>query len=194
MADGVAHVLVSDAHFARQTRHEVAPAHEVFERHAVGRDGGDGDFRLFGAFVSDEHLEFVAHMADYVGIEFIARDAHVARIHEAAEGDDADVRRAAADIDYHIAARLVDGQFDTDSGCQRFLNDVHLARACGARRVTHGAYFHGRNPRRDAHDHAGAQELRMSRLRLPYQVREHLRGHFKFGNNAVYDGLDGLNV
>src|SRR3989344_624028 len=194
MADGVAHVLVGDAHFARQARHEVAPAHEVLERHSAGCDGGDGDFRLFGAFVADEHLEFVAHMADDVGVEFVARDAHVARIHEAAERDDADVRRATADIDYHVAARLVDGQLDTDSRSHRFFDDVDFARARRPGGVAHCAHFHGCNSRRDTDDDTRPQKFRVSRLRLPYQVREHFGGHLEIGNDAVYDGLDRLDV
>jgi hypothetical protein len=46
---------------------------------------------------------------------------------DAAEGDDGDLARAAADVDDHVPGRLGDWQAGADRGCHRLFDQVRLA-------------------------------------------------------------------
>ena len=62
-------------------------------------------------------------------VELVAADADRLAGDDAAEGDDGDLGRATADVDDHVAGRLVDRQAGTDRRGHRLLDDVDLAGA-----------------------------------------------------------------
>src|SRR3989344_900101 len=107
MADCIPYILVGNNNFPRETRHEIAPAHDCLKRLAARRYRRDCNLDFLGAFFSDKHFKFVAHMTHDIGVEFVSRDTHVARVHETSEGYDTDVRRPATDVDDHASLRLM---------------------------------------------------------------------------------------
>ena len=77
---------------------------------------------------------------------------------DAAERDDGDLGRAAADVDDHVPGRLGDGQAGADRGRHRLLDQVGLARAGRERRLLDRALLDAGDARRDADDDARVRE------------------------------------
>src|SRR5690606_10863675 len=61
---------------------------------------------LLGCPVTDQEVEAVTHVADYLVVEGVAGDAQRVGDHDASKADDGDVGGAAADVDRHGADRL----------------------------------------------------------------------------------------
>src|SRR3989344_2379685 len=134
MADGVSHVRVRNDYLAREPCYDVAAARDGFEPFSGRCDGRDSYFYFFGGFAAYDELELVPCMTNDVCIKTISCDAHVPRINDTAEAYNADVGRAAADVDDHAPAGLMNGKFDPNRRRERFLDDVHFARAPPPRR------------------------------------------------------------
>src|SRR3989338_6379466 len=124
VADCIPNILVGDKNLAREARHDVAATNDRFDAVPARCYGRDRYLELFRRFLANEHFELVADVRDDIGVEFVACYAHVARAHESAERDDADVRRTPADIDNHAASRLEHGKLDADSGRHRLFEDM----------------------------------------------------------------------
>ena len=77
-----------------------------------------------------------------------AADAHRLERDDAAERDHRDLGRPAADVDDHVAERLVDRQRRADRRRHRLLDEVRLRRAGAPRRFEHGALLDVRDRRR----------------------------------------------
>src|SRR5690606_26795140 len=89
---------------------------------------GGTDFLLdqLGRLFADQHAVVAADVVDDGFVELVAADAHAAFIDHAAQRDDADFGRAAADVDHHGTGRFGDRQTGTDCGSHRFLDQIDL--------------------------------------------------------------------
>ena len=74
----------------------------------IGGNGGDAIFLLdaFSGAFTDQQIVMAAHVGNDGFVPLVTTDAHGAGIDHAAERDDADFGRAAADIDNHRATRF----------------------------------------------------------------------------------------
>ena len=122
-------------------------------------------------------------------VHLVAADAEALRDDDAAERDDCDLARAAADVDDHVPGRLGDGQPGADRGRHRLLDQVGLARAGGERRLLDGALLDAGHARGDADDDARVREAVL--VHLLDEVAEHLLGHVEVGDDAVLERADG---
>ena len=81
------------------------------DRHALAVRLGDGAARILldrlGARRTDQEIVFEADIVDDRLVERVAGAAHRARIEHASHGEHGDIGGAAADVDNHGAARLV---------------------------------------------------------------------------------------
>ena len=157
-------------------------------------DRSDGYLYLFGALFADQHFKFVANMAHDICIEFVAGDAHVARVDKPAHAHDPDIRGTSADIYHHVPRRFMDRQFDADRGREWLFYHVHFACAGSACGVAHGAYFDRSDSRRHADHHARTEQCFVSRLRFIDEIREHLRCHLEIRYDTIYDRFQCLNM
>ena len=102
---------------------------------------------------------------------------------------DGDVGRAAADIDHHGPARLVDRQPGAERGGDRLLDQIHLAGAGRHRGLVDRAPLDGRSAGRHADQDARAKEAE-HRLRAPDELAQHLLGRHEIGDDAVAQRAD----
>ena len=85
------------------------------------------DLDLFGRAIADHHVVLLAHVVGDRLVEAVAADAHGARDDDAAERDDGDLARAAADVDDQVARRPGDGHVGADRRRQRLFDQIRLA-------------------------------------------------------------------
>ena len=97
------------------------------------------------------------------GVDVEPADADGLERDDAAERDHRHLARATADVDDHVAERLVDRQRRADGGGHRLLDEVGLRRAGAPRRLEHGALLDVRDGGRHADEHTGAVEPRDTR-------------------------------
>ena len=126
----------------------------------------------------------LSHIADHRLVKVITRDLNRSRDDGAAEGDDGDIRGAAADVDNHVAAGLRNVDARTDCRRDRLLNDRDFLRARLVGCVLDGLSLDlgrtGRNADRDARAEQG-----LLADRLVDKVLEHLLGHGVIRDDAV---------
>ena len=116
-------------------------------------------------------------------VHLVAADADRGRDHDAAQGDDRDLGRAAADVDDHAAGGLLDREIGADRGGHRLV-DQH--RPPGARRLgrlADRALLHLRDPARHAEDDARRRHAPAERLLD--EVVQHRLGHLEVRDHAV---------
>ena len=112
---------------------------------AVVRGGGaDGQLHRLGGALADGHAVAVAHVVLDGGVEVEAPAAQRLHGHDAAQGNDGHLRRAPADVDDHVAHRLVDREPGPDGRRHRLLNEEAGRCAGPARRLLHGTPLHPR--------------------------------------------------
>ena len=87
------------------------------------------DLEVLGAALPEQQRVLALDVADERLVDLVAADAHGARGDDAAEADDGDVGGAAADVDDHRGAGLLDRQAGADRGRHRLLDDVDPAGA-----------------------------------------------------------------
>ena len=97
-------------------------------------------------------------VADERLIEFVPGDLDRFGHDHAAERDDRDVRRTAADVEDHMASGRGDVDPGTDGGSDRLLDEVGPFRARLCSRVHHGAFLHLRNAAWHADDDARLED------------------------------------
>ena len=107
--------------------------------------------------------------------------------------DDGDVGGAAADVDHHVARRLLDRQAGADRRRHRLLDQVHLAGLGAVGAVLDRALLHlgdlGRHADDDPRPHPDRPVVR-----LLDEVGQHLLGDVEVGDDAVLHRLDGDDV
>ncbi len=122
MASRISSVVVTIG--LRQAGDEVAAAdlgvQLLLER--AGRTQGDLD--LLGRALAEGQAVLLLDELDDRLVELVAADAHRLAGDDAAEGDDRHLGGAAADVDDHVAGRLVDGQAGADGRGHGLLDDV----------------------------------------------------------------------
>ena len=156
LLDRAAHLLGHEQDRLRQARHEVAAAHLGLEL-VVDRAGrADRELDLLGGALADGDAVLPPHVRLDRGVDVERPDAHRFERDDAAERDHRDLGGAAADVDDHVAHRLVDRQPGADRGRHRLLDQVGLRGAGPARGFEHRALLDVRDRRRHADEHARA--------------------------------------
>ena len=119
-------MVVLHAHLARKAARIIAAAdrhlHALVERNR----GTDRDLGKLRRRLADRQMELVAHVTDDVLVELVARHLERARNDGAAQRNDGDVRRAAADVDDHARRRRHDRQAGAERGRRRRFHQIYL--------------------------------------------------------------------
>ena len=121
-------------------------------------------------------------------VEVVAAHPQRARDHDPAQGDHRHLAGAAAHVDHHVGARLVDLQARPDGRRQRLLDQVHRARSGGHGGLREGAALHVGDARGRAHDQARVREA--AAVHPADEVTQHLLGHLEVGDHAVSQRAD----
>ena len=106
-----------------------------------------------------------------------------------------DLRRAAADVDDHVAFRSLDVETGAQRRGHRLVDHVDLAAAGMLGGVAHGADFDVGRTRRNADHHTqrGGEETARSLDFLDHAAQHQLRG-VEVGDHAVFERTDGFDV
>ena len=140
---------------------------------------------MFGGALADEHIVLSSDVADYRLIHFVTGDFYRFRNDDAAERDDRNVGRSAADVDYHATGRAGNVDAGSDSGGKRFFNKESLARAGLIRGVDDGSLLDLGYAARNA-DHNSRLEEHIS-AGAANEVLKHFERHFVLAYNAVFE-------
>src|SRR5688572_23511360 len=159
--------------------------------HLLARVGrADLDLDALGSRLADQDAVVAAHVVGDRLVEAVAADAHRLRVDDAVQRDDGDLGRAAADVEHHRAARLVDRQAPAERGRQRFRDDVDAARARALRRLLDRALLDLRRPEGLADQHARRGAQPAVAVHLGDEVLQHPLGVGEVGDDAVLHGPD----
>src|SRR5581483_10380023 len=179
---------------ARHARGQVSPD-DVDLLHFVARERrADLDLDALGGGFADEHVVLTADVRDDRLVELVAADAHRLGVDDAAERDDRDFGRTAADVEDHRAARLGDRDAGAHRGGDRLFDHVDLARAGVLDRLADGASLDLGRAVGDADDHAGHRLQHAALLHLADEVLQHLLGDGEVGDDAVTQRADAGDV
>src|SRR5581483_6659879 len=110
---------------------------------------------------------------------------------DAAQGNDGDFGRAAADVDDHGADRFFDREARPDRGRHRFFDRVGFARPGRERRVFGGPFFDFGDAGGNADDDAGMGSQEALQMDLADEVMEHHLDGVEIGDDAVFERTDG---
>jgi hypothetical protein len=120
----------------------------------VGRT--DRHLDLLGGALADGDAVLAPHVVLDRRVDVERADAHRFERHDATEADDRGLARAAADVDDHVADRLVDGQVGADGGRHRLFDQVGVGGAGTPGGVGDGAPLDLGDGRGHADDDLGA--------------------------------------
>ena len=190
LQQSLAHILGVDDDVLGQAVHQIAALdlHGHFGVQGVSR--ADLDLDLLSSALTDEQVVLALDERDDGLVEHVACHPDAAGRHDAAQRDDGDLGRAAADVHDHAAGGLADGQACTDGRSHGLLDDGDLAGTSLQGRLTHRAALDFRHAGRDADDHAGAGEHAVA-AGLLQEVLQQIGRDVKVRNNAVLQGADG---
>src|SRR5207237_10538986 len=152
-----ADLLRGEDHRLRQAGQHVAAAYLRLDLVTEVEGGADLELDLLGCLLADPQLVLALDVADDRLVHLVAADAQRLRDDDAAERDDRDLGRAAADVDDHVPGRLGDGQPGPDRGRHRLLDQVRLSRAGRERRLFDRALLDAGDARGDADGDAWAR-------------------------------------
>src|SRR5690606_9763070 len=102
---------------------------------------------------------FLLDVVDDCEVELVAADTDRHARDDAAQGDHGDLGGATADVDDHVAGRLVHGEPGADRGGHGLLDDVNLARPGRVPRVLDRALLDAGDARGHADNQAGLGEV-----------------------------------
>ena len=122
LLDRAPHLFGHEHDRLRQPRHEVAAAHLGLEVVVERPRRADRELDLLGGALTDRDAVLAAHVALDRGVDVERADAQRLERDDTAERDDRDLGRAAADVDHHVAHRLVDREPGADRGGHRLLD------------------------------------------------------------------------
>ncbi len=177
----------------RQAADQIAAADLGGELLLQGPGRAEGDLDLLAGALAEGQRVLLLHELDDRVVELVAGDTDRLAGHDATEGDDRDLGRAAADVDDHVAGGLLHGEAGTDGRGHGLLDDVGgLAGAGVLGGLLHGPLLHAGDARGDADHHAGLGEA--AAVHLVDEVAEHLLAHLEVGDDAVLQRPDGLDV
>ena len=193
LGERLADVLGRELDRARQTGHEVAAADVGGELFLQWPCRAHLDLDLLGRAVTDRQRVLLLDVLQHSVVEFVAGDADRLRRDDAAQRDHGHLGGAAADVDDHVAARLVDRQIGADRGSHRLFDDVdRLAGAGVLGSVLHRALLDAGDAGRHTDDHAWLGPL--AGVHLLDEVAQHLLAHFEVGDDTVFQRTDRLDV
>jgi hypothetical protein len=112
---------------------------------------------------------------------------------DARERDDRDLRRAAADVDDEMPARLLDGEAGADRGRHRLLHEVDRLRPRLHRRLAHGPSLHLRGARAHTDDDARPEEA-VAGLNARDELLQHRLRDLEVRDDAVAQRSHHLDV
>ena len=188
LVDRLAHLFGREHDGLGHAAHEVAAAHLGLVL-VVGREHrADGELHLLGGALTDGEAVLAAHVALDGGVDVERADPDRFERDDTAEGDDRDLAGATADVDDHVAERLVDRERRADGGRHGLLDEEGLRRARTARRLEHRALLDVGDGRRHADQHPGALQPRDARA-LEQHADEALRD-LEVGDGAAAQRTD----
>ena len=116
LLEGRPHLLGCEHDDLRPPRGDFAPSDlgPLFTR--IGKRGTDGVFDRLGRSLADGDTVHVTHVGLNGRVEVEAPTAQRPHRHHTTEGDDGHFRGSPADVDHHVAHRLVNGQTGADGG------------------------------------------------------------------------------
>src|SRR5690606_6533546 len=167
--------------------------HRPLFRQSKGR--ANADFDSFGHPLADEQVILVARVGNNILVHLVAGHANGAANDNASHGENGDLRRAAADVHNHAAARFDDWQPGANSCSHWLLDEISLARTGRDGGVVDGALLDLGYATGHADDHAGARKGHQHLLvSLADEIFQHRLGDLKLGDHAVAQGTDGDDI
>src|SRR5688572_944494 len=166
-------------------------------RHALGEVAAlDGHLAHLLSRVgrADHDAVVAAHVVGDRLVEAVAADSHRFRVDDAVQRDDGDLGCAAADVEHHGAARLVDRQAGADRGRHWFRDHVDAARARALRRLLDRALLDLRGTEGHADQHARRRTQPAVTVHLGDEVLQHPLGVSEVGDDAVLHRPDRRDV
>src|SRR5215218_3455494 len=191
LLDRFANLARMHAHRLRDAGDEVASLHFHLALLTHGRGAADLDLDLLGRRLADEQVVVLAHELHDRHVELVATCADRRVAHDARQRDHGDLRRAAADVDHHVARRGLHRQSHADRRRHRLGDHEDLLGSGAERRVAHRTLLHLGDPARHANDHA---RLHLEDVVVDDELQEvaqHLLGHVEVGDDAVLHRPDG---
>src|SRR5215207_7095133 len=191
LLDRFADLARVDTHRLRDAGDEIASLHFHLALLTHGCGAADLDLDLLGRRLADEQVVVLAHELHDRHVELVATGADRRVAHDPRQRDHGDLRRAAADVDHHVARRRLHGQSHADRRRHRLGDHEDLFRSGAERRVAHRALLHFGDTARHAHDHA---RLHLEDVIVDDELQEvaqHLLGHVEVGDHAVLHRPDG---
>ena len=129
-----------------------------------------------------------------VGREIVAGHFDGVVRHDAAHGDDGNLRGAATDVDHHVAFGRIDIEADADGRGHGFEDEVDVTSAGMLGRVAHGTEFHFGRSGRHTDDHAdrGGEEASAG-VDHADESAHHLFASVEVGNDAIVERTNHAN-
>ncbi len=158
----------------------------------VGR--ADLDLDALGGRLADQDAVVAAHVIRDRLVEAVAADAHRLGVDDAVQRDHGDLGGAAADVEHHRTARLVDRQARADRGRHRFRDDVDAARARALGRLLDRAALDLGRAEWHADQHARRRAEPAVAVHLADEVLQHALGVGEVGDDAVLHRAHGGDV
>ncbi len=142
---------------------------------------------MLGRLVAYEQVVGLLDVLDDHLVHLVPPDTYRDVRHDAVQGYDGDLGRAAADVDDHVSRGLVDGEPHTDRCGDGFRDEVDIPRPRVLRRVGNGPPFDLGDSGRDTDDYPGAYEETLL-LRFPDELTQHHLGDLEIGDDTVLHG------
>ena len=177
---------------ARQAGHQAAALdlHDLLLGARI--DAADGLFDLLRRALTDERVVLAAHIFDDRLVELVARDLDRGGLDDAAERDDRDVGRAAADVSDQIAVRPADVETRADGRRDRLLDEEHALRTGLRAGVDDRTLLDLGDDRGHADDDVRLEQAEA--LYLADELLDHQLGHLVVRNDALAQRTDGDDV
>src|SRR3989338_517130 len=124
-------------------------------------------------------------MLDYSVVHLVAADADRFRVDDVGERHDSHLRRAAADIDYHVPCGFLYRKAYTDRSGYRLLDQIYLAGACPLGRIFDCALLYFGYAGRYSDDHAGSDQ-NSPIMDLINKITEHRLRYLEISDHSVF--------
>ena len=142
--------------------------------------------------LTDERVVLAAHIFDDRLVELVARNLDRGGLDDAAERDDRDVGRAAADVNDQIAVRPADVETRADGRRNRLLDEEHALRTGLRAGVDDRTFLDLGDDRGHADDDVRLEQAEA--LYLADELLDHQLGHLVVRNDALAQRTDGDDV
>jgi hypothetical protein len=153
---------------------------------SVGPGRADGDLDLLGGALADRDAVLAADVALDGGVDVEGPDPHRLEGHHAAQRDERRLGGATADVDDHVADRLVDRQIGPDGRGHGLLDELGVGRAGPPGRLGDRPALDGGDGRRHAdHDPGPVEPAHPDPLQ---QQADHALGDVEVGDGTLAQG------